>query len=101
IDRKEHWIFWISKTLYALFYMVIPILAVGWLSWLIGYVTMGGVTGIVIAYVFQLAHAVEGPEFQSAGMDDKVIDREWAIYQIQTTANFAPNAKIISWFVGG
>lgn len=101
LNRKEHWIFWISKILYLLFYVIIPILCVGWLPWLIGYLTMGLVTGIVLAYVFQLAHAVEGPEFESAHLDDKIIETEWAIHQVKTTANFAPNSRIISWFVGG
>ena len=73
----------------------------GPLAWLIGYATMGVVTGVVISYVFQLAHAVEGPEFDSVGLDDKMIESEWAVHQIKTTANFAPENRIISWFVGG
>lgn len=101
MSRKEHWIFWLSKILYAIFYVVIPVLSVGWIPWLIGYLTMGVTTGIVLAYTFQLAHAVEGPEFEAVGTDDKVIETEWAIHQIKTTANFAPKNKIISWLVGG
>ncbi len=101
MDRKEHWIFWISKLLYATFYVLIPILCVGWLPWLIGYVTMCLIISIIIAYVFQLAHAVEGPEFDSVGIDDKMIESAWAIHQIKTTANFAPDSKVINWFVGG
>lgn len=101
MDRREHITFWVSKALYLLFYVVIPILVVGPLAWLIGYAVMGLVTGIVLSYVFQLAHAVEGPEFDSVGMDDKMIETEWAVHQIKTTANFAPRNRIISWFVGG
>jgi linoleoyl-CoA desaturase len=29
------------------------------------------------------------------------IENEWAIHQINTTANFATNNKLISWLVGG
>lgn len=101
MDTREHIIFWVSKALYVVFYIALPIYCVGWLPWLIGYVTMGVVMSIVIALVFQLAHAVEGPEFDSAGLDDKVIETEWAIHQIKTTANFAPKNKLINWFVGG
>lgn len=101
MDTREHIIFWVSKVLYVVFYIALPIYFVGWLPWLIGYVTMGVVMSIVIALVFQLAHAVEGPEFDSAGLDDKVIETEWAIHQIKTTANFAPKNKLINWFVGG
>jgi linoleoyl-CoA desaturase len=62
---------------------------------------MALIVGVTIAYVFQLAHAVEGPEFDSVGLDDKVIETEWAVHQIKTTANFAPGNRIINWFVGG
>lgn len=101
MDRKEHITFWVSKVLYVVFYILIPILCVGPLAWLIGYATMGMVTGLVLSYVFQLAHAVEGPEFDSVGMDDKMIETEWAVHQLKTTANFAPGNKVVSWFVGG
>ena len=101
MDTKEHLVFWFSKIMYALFYVVIPIIAVGFLPWLIGFATMGILMGIVLATVFQLAHAVEGPEFESAGLEDKVIQSEWAAHQIKTTANFSPKNKIIGWYVGG
>jgi linoleoyl-CoA desaturase len=101
MSRKEHVFFWISKMLYVVFYIIIPISIVGPLAWLIGYLTMGITTGIVLAYVFQLAHAVEGPEFDFVANEDKLIETEWAIHQVKTTANFAPNNKFITWFVGG
>jgi linoleoyl-CoA desaturase len=101
MNRREHIIFWATKVFFALFYILIPILCVGFLSWLIGFIIMGVTTGIVISYVFQLAHAVEGPEFESIGMDDKLIETEWAVHQIKTTANFSPRSKIVSWLVGG
>ncbi|HEX6334249.1 MAG TPA: acyl-CoA desaturase [Flavisolibacter sp.] len=101
MSRHEHFMFWISKVLYAGFYIVLPIILVGPIAWLIGYVTMGVVTGVALAYVFQLAHAVEGPEFEAAGEDDKTIESAWAVHQVRTTANFAPRNRIVSWLVGG
>jgi linoleoyl-CoA desaturase len=101
MNRQEHIIFWFSKVFYAMFYVVVPIYFVGFVPWLIGFGIMGIVMGIVLAYVFQLAHAVEGPEFDAVGIDDKVIETEWAIHQIKTTANFAPKNKFINWYVGG
>jgi linoleoyl-CoA desaturase len=35
------------------------------------------------------------------GLSDKMIETEWAVHQIKTTANFAEKNKIISWLVGG
>ncbi|HEY0434608.1 MAG TPA: acyl-CoA desaturase [Chitinophagaceae bacterium] len=101
MDRREHIIFWASKVLYGLTYIVIPIIFVGPIAWLIGYLTVGIITGIVVAYVFQLAHTVEGPESEFVTADDKVIESEWAVHQVKTTANFATTSKTVSWLLGG
>ncbi|NSL89712.1 fatty acid desaturase family protein [Chitinophaga solisilvae] len=98
---NDHVVFWGSKVLYVVFYVVIPVLLTGWKAWAIGFTAMHLVMGFTLAIVFQLAHVVEETEFQSAGTDDKVIENEWAIHQIKTTANFSPQNKIISWLVGG
>jgi linoleoyl-CoA desaturase len=101
MDTKEHVIFWASKVLYVLFYVAIPVWAVGWQPWAIGFACMHITMGFTLAIVFQLAHVVEDVEFETAGVDAKMIDNEWAIHQVKTTANFAPRNKIVSWFVGG
>jgi linoleoyl-CoA desaturase len=102
MDRREHFVFWFSKVLYLAFYIVIPILAVGWKQWAIGFTCMHVTMGLTLALVFQLAHVVEHAEFEYAGgNDNKKIEEEWAIYQVKTTANFAPKNKIVSWYVGG
>jgi linoleoyl-CoA desaturase len=56
--------------------------------------------GLSIALVFQMAHAVEETTFPVPN-DANKIENEWAIHQVETTANFAMNNKIISWLVGG
>jgi linoleoyl-CoA desaturase len=30
-----------------------------------------------------------------------VIENDWAIHQLNTTVNFAPNNRLLSWYVGG
>ena len=101
ITRKEHIIFWTSKLLYVVFYIAIPIALVGWQSWLAGYLIVNCTMGLTLALVFQLAHVVEKTEFESTGDQPKMIDSEWAVHEVKTTANFAADNKIISWFVGG
>jgi linoleoyl-CoA desaturase len=99
---KERIIFWLSKVLYAVFYILIPAYFVGWSTWAIGYLSMAMILGLTLAIVFQLAHVVENAEFVHIEADDTVkLDEEWAIHQVKTTANFAPKNKIISWYVGG
>jgi len=102
MDLKEHFLFWLSKLLYAVFYIGVPVYCVGWGAWAIGFISMHIALGFTLAIVFQLAHVVEGPEFIHIGVDEtKKVEEEWAIHQVRTTANFAPRNKIISWFVGG
>ena len=101
MSTREHLVFWMSKVLYVSFYIIIPVLFVGWGAWAIGFAAMHVAMGLTLALVFQLAHVVEHTEFESAGIDPKQIENEWAIHQIKTTANFAPRNKIISWYVGG
>jgi len=101
MDTKEHIIFWLSKAFYVLFYILIPVYFVGWGPWAIGFAVMHVALGFTLAIVFQLAHVVEHVEFEIATVDPKVIENEWAVHQVKTTANFAPRNKIVSWFVGG
>jgi linoleoyl-CoA desaturase len=101
MDVKEHIIFWISKVLCIGVYILLPLFLKGWFFWLIYYASMHVVFGLTLAFVFQLAHVVEHTEFETTVDDPKVIETEWAVYQVKTTSNFATNNKIISWIVGG
>ena len=99
---NDHFIFWFSKLMYVLFYIVFPILLMGWQGWLVFFLSMHIGLGFVLAIVFQLAHVVEETEFEVAGIDEtKMIENEWAVHQVKTTANFSPGNKIVSWFAGG
>lgn len=101
MSSNDHVVFWVSKVLYVVFYIAIPVYFVGWQAWAIGFSAMHLAMGLTLALVFQLAHVVEHAEFELVEVDDKMIENEWAIHQLRTTANFAPRNKIISWFVGG
>jgi linoleoyl-CoA desaturase len=102
MSTKEHIIFWASKVLYGIFYVAIPVYFVGWGPWALGFACMQVTMGLTLALIFQLAHVVEHVEFEAAaGMDHKMIENEWAIHQIKTTANFAPKNKFVNWYVGG
>jgi linoleoyl-CoA desaturase len=102
MDITEHVIFWLSKILYTLFYIVMPVRVVGWGPWAIGFSCMHIMLGLTLALVFQLAHVVEDAVFVFApGIEPQKIEEEWAIHQVRTTANFAPGNKLVSWFVGG
>lgn len=101
LSVKEHIGFWGAKVGYAIIFMVLPIIKVGFVEWMVGFLIASMVTGFVIAIVFQLAHTVEVTDFPVPVAETNKIENEWAIHQIQTTANFATKNKLISWLVGG
>lgn len=101
IPLREHLIFWATKTGYGLVYFVIPILAVGWLPALMGWLIAGVSCGFCLAVVFQLAHVVEATQFPIADVESGKIEQEWMVHQLSTTANFATGSQAVSWLLGG
>ncbi len=101
MSRKEHIAFWAAKILYAFLFIALPIYMLGFGTWVIGFLITTMVTGFIISVVFQLAHTVEETDFPLPTGDTNKIENEWAIHQVQTTANFATKNRLISWLVGG
>ena len=97
----EHVAFWVAKAGYAFGMIAVPIYFVGFVPWLLGFLTIAMFAGFVLSIVFQLAHTVEETTFPTPSADVNKIENEWAIHQIETTANFATKNKLISWLVGG
>ncbi|SFS07487.1 linoleoyl-CoA desaturase [Dyella sp. OK004] len=67
---------------------------------LLYYAVVAVVTGFQLAVVFQLAHAVEEATFPLPDESGRM-DKPWAIHQLETTANFSRNSRVITWLVGG
>jgi linoleoyl-CoA desaturase len=98
---KEHIAFWAAKIIYAFMVVALPIYILGFVQWIIGFLLVSMITGLVISIVFQLAHTVEHTDFPLPSEASGKIENEWAIHQVVTTANFATENKLISWLVGG
>ncbi len=97
----DHIAFWAAKVFYYAMFIALPIYMVGFLPWLVGFMVMAMFAGFVLSIVFQLAHTVEETSFPIPLEATNDIENEWAIHQIETTANFATKNKVISWLVGG
>ena len=67
---------------------------------LFGFLLMHFVGGIILTTVFQLAHSVDETEFPVPD-DEGKIQNAWAIHQMETTMNFAPKNRWLSWYLGG
>ncbi len=98
---SEHIVFWMTKLIYTFFIFLLPIINIGLIETIVGYLVMATVCGVVISTVFQLAHVVENVDFPLPDEKTNKIENEWAVHQVLTTANFATKSKMVSWFVGG
>lgn len=101
MDWKEHAIFWFSKIMYVIAYVIVPVWVLGGKAFAAYFVSMHLFCGFMLAIVFQLAHVVEETEFEAASEEPKLIENEFAIHQVKTTANFAMDNKLVNWYVGG
>jgi len=101
MSLKEHFIFWGTKLAYAFIYIILPIMMVGFLQAMVGFMIIAFVTGVFITVVFQLAHVVEGTNFPKITVGGNKIEEEWAIHQVNTTADFATKNVVATWLLGG
>jgi linoleoyl-CoA desaturase len=102
IPAHEHVIFWVTKLMYTLVYLGLPIYFLGVGAGVLCFFSLHITLGIILSCVFQMAHVVEKTHFVEANMDVRTrIPQEWAVHQMATTANFAPNSPFWTWFTGG
>jgi linoleoyl-CoA desaturase len=92
----------IGKIIYGGVFIGLPIVFTGlsfWVSFL-GFFLMNFVSGLILAAIFQPAHVVPTSDYQLPDESGN-INADWAVNQLFNTANFAPKAKLLSWYVGG
>jgi linoleoyl-CoA desaturase len=94
-------LFFLTKIFYFGYMLVLPLLFHPLLHVLIAFVGVHLILGFTLSIVFQLAHTVEGNTFPAPQKESGTIENEWAIHQVETTANFAPRNKLASWYQGG
>ena len=91
-----------TKLFVVAYMIVIPLIVVDvtWWQFLIGFLAAHLTAGVILGVIFQLAHVVEGPDFPMP--DEKgVIENAWVIHEMATTANFAGENRLLSWYIGG
>ncbi len=96
-------------TLFKLFYyayiIVLPILISGmpWYHVVGGFVLMHFLAGLMLSCIFQPAHVLEASEFALPVFANgkKQMENSWAIHEVANTTDFAPNNRLLTWFIGG
>ncbi len=92
----------ILKILYYIVFIGLPILLldVAWWHVLLGWFSMHYIAGLFLGCIFQPAHVVPSSEFPLADKENN-IPVDWSKMQLLTTADFAPNNTLLSWYIGG
>ena len=58
------------------------------------------VCSIILSLIFQLAHVMPENHFPVPN-ENEVIENNWEVHQLQTTANFSQKSRLFSWYIGG
>jgi len=91
-----------NKVWYMALTLALPMIVVElpWWQVLLGFLLMHFICGLVLAFIFQLAHVIEETDFYVTD-DNNSVENNWAIHQMRTTANYANGSVIFTWLVGG
>lgn len=89
-----------GKAIFVGWVFAIPVLVYPWWVVLVAYVGFAMVASLVIATTFQLAHCVEEAHFTSPA-ELATSTRPWAVHEVETTVDFCPRNRILTWFLGG
>jgi linoleoyl-CoA desaturase len=87
-----------GKVIFLSLAFIIPFTGHRWWVVVAFYLGVTMVVGLVISVVFQLAHLIEETEHPASSAD---IHAEWVIHQIRTTADFARENRLLTWYLGG
>lgn len=94
-------VFWAGKLFFFVIMFALPLLVFPWWQVMIGFLIVMLTVGLVMGIVFQLAHINGAAAFPEPVGDPPHIDNEWAIHQVQATADFSPHNRPLSWYIGG
>jgi linoleoyl-CoA desaturase len=89
-----------GKLVFVAWALVLPMLVYPWWLVLVAYVGFSAIVSLVMAVTFQLAHCVEEADFVTAG-EAAAAKRLWAVHEVETTVDFCPRNRVVTWFLGG
>lgn len=95
--------FILGKLLFFSWSLIVPLMLFPWWAALGVFALTSWVFGIVLAVIFQMAHCVEEAEhgFTTVAELEANPGRRWAEHQLASTVDFAPNSRLLTWYLGG
>lgn len=105
IDKKRfkyHLSFWIQKTLYLTYIIVLPLLFSGqvWHVVLVGFLTMHLTQSMFLLFTFFMTHHVEGTEYPTTD-ENGYIKTSWLMNQIKSSNDMHPFSETANFILGG
>jgi linoleoyl-CoA desaturase len=97
----DHITFWAGKLCFFMIMFALPLLVFPWWQVLIGFLIVMLTVGLVMGIVFQLAHINGDAAFPEPMGSPQHIENEWAVHQVETTADFAPHNWLLNFYIGG
>lgn len=99
----ERQIFWAGKSFYFFCVYMLPwrMSTAGWTELLLLWALNEAFAGWTLAFLFQVAHVVGEVDFIKANEKTGKVDREWAIAQLETTADFSHGSSFWLHVSGG
>jgi linoleoyl-CoA desaturase len=89
-----------GKAIFVTWAIVVPFFVYPWWVVVCAYLAYSMVVSLIMAVTFQLAHCVEEADFASP-QDLAAESRLWAVHEVETTVNFCPRNRVLTWLVGG
>ncbi len=100
IGTSETVLFLLFKVIYVGYMIVLPLQFHHWYEVIPVFLLIHAIAGVTISVVFQLAHTLECNAFPEPDSSGK-LSADFAIHQLETTANFSPNNRLLTWYLGG
>jgi linoleoyl-CoA desaturase len=97
----ESFLFFLTKIFYFFYMLVLPMFFYPFWHVTGLFLVVHVVLGFTMAIVFQLAHVTGDNTFPRPNPATGEIDNEWAIHEVETTADFAPKSQLAAWYCGG
>lgn len=92
----------VSKVVYFIVTLGLPMYFSALPIWgtFLSFFFMHFICGVILGAIFQPAHVIPTSNYPVPDESGN-IEADWAVNQLYNTANFAPGARLFSWYVGG
>ena len=89
----------VSRLCHVMMFMILPYLLTKSILFVAAFYLVHWILfGLCVSVIFQLAHVSDVQAFPPGQLTRK---NDWALHQLNTTANFAVNNRFLTWFIGG